>query len=47
MRINKNKHKCFPVSHLKEGKLTKIEPSLLYDSVPSVIDDFKGRQEEM
>ncbi|CAI2383959.1 unnamed protein product [Moneuplotes crassus] len=45
---NKNKkHKCFPISKLKDGNLTKIGKMPLFDSVPSIVENFRGRQQEM
>lgn len=44
---NKRKHKCFPITNFKEGTLTKHETVPFFDSIPSRVENFKGRQQEM
>lgn len=40
-------HKCFAITNFKEGSLTKYETIPFFDSVPSPIENFQGRQQEM
>lgn len=40
-------HKCFPIAKFREGTLTKHEKVPMFDSIPSSVDSFRGRQQEM
>ena len=44
---NNKKHKCFPITNFKEGTLTKHETVPFFNSIPSIVENFKGRQQEM
>lgn len=46
-REHGKKHKCFPLTKFKEGTLTKHETVPFFNSIPSAVENFKGRQQEM
>ena len=43
----KFKHKCFPIAKYNEGRLTKIGTQPVFNSIPSNVDKFRGRQQEI
>ncbi|CAI2386420.1 unnamed protein product [Moneuplotes crassus] len=44
---NKFEHKCFPVLNLKPGKMTNLTKTPIFNQIPSMIENFSGRQEDM
>lgn len=41
------KHKWFPITKFNDGKLVKYEQIPIFNSLPSLVDHFRGRQQEM
>ena len=46
-KTKKCEHKWFPIINFKEGKLTKTEVAPIFDWIPSNVECFQGRQQEM
>ena len=45
--FDKKEHKCYPIANSKEGTLIKYGNESFFNSIPSPIENFKGRQSEM
>lgn len=43
----KNKHRCYPLANFKEGELSDMNDKPMFDSNPSNVEGFIGRQQEM
>jgi hypothetical protein len=44
---NPKPHKCFPIPSTVEGTLTKLGHIPFFDTIPSNVEHFQGRQQEM